>query len=140
MDSDPSRDDPRIASRRLPARLQAPWVLALLALLAGLLITAGLVAWQHQRTRDERGRQLAALADGEFTMLQARLQEYDLALRAVQAAFLSQALDATSFERTYRFWISSDACGPAGTGVFRASRLARRHRLSHAVRAPAGRQ
>jgi diguanylate cyclase (GGDEF)-like protein/PAS domain S-box-containing protein len=88
--------------RRVPRALQSPWALGLLALLAGLLITAALVGWQHQRSRAERARQLAALADGEYSMLQARLQAYDLALRAVQAAFLSQKLDAAGFDRTYR--------------------------------------
>jgi diguanylate cyclase (GGDEF)-like protein/PAS domain S-box-containing protein len=87
---------------RLPRALQVPWLLGLLALVAGLLITFALVAWQHKQSRRERGQQLTALADAEFTMLQARLQDYDLALRAVQADFLSERLDAAAFARTYR--------------------------------------
>jgi diguanylate cyclase (GGDEF)-like protein/PAS domain S-box-containing protein len=102
MDSDPSQRESPLPEGRLPRGLQAPWLLGLIALFAGLLITVALVGWQHQRSRAERGRQLAALADGEYTMLQASLQDYDIALRAVQAAFLSDGFDAAGFDRTYR--------------------------------------
>ncbi|TZF90309.1 bifunctional diguanylate cyclase/phosphodiesterase [Cognatilysobacter lacus] len=82
--------------------MHAPWWVGLLALVAGLAITAALVEWQHRRSVDERARQLSALADAEVTMLQERLHQYDFGLRALQAGFMSRGLDADDFERAYR--------------------------------------
>ncbi|HEY4581413.1 MAG TPA: EAL domain-containing protein [Lysobacter sp.] len=88
--------------RRLPRSVHGPWVTSLLALVAGLALTATLVAWQRERATAERARQLDALAEGAVRTLQAQLQEYELGLRAMQAAFLGHPVDAASFDRTYR--------------------------------------
>ncbi len=101
MDSDPSGVDVP-ERRRLPRSASGPWVTSLLALLAGLALTAALVGWQRGRAEDDRARQLDALAEGQMRALQAQMQEYELALRALQAGFLGHGVDAQTFERIFR--------------------------------------
>lgn len=111
MDSDPSTP-----AAPLPDDLPGPiaatstprhprkrvWFASLLALAAGLAITAMLVAWQRHRAEAEQARHLSALAEGEYGALNAQLHDYEFALRAMQGAFLGQQVDLAGFDRQYR--------------------------------------
>lgn len=98
MDSDRSTGQPRAAPRPgLPA-----WLASLAAFALGLVLTVALAAWQLHRDDLDHARHLDALARSEVHVLRRQLGEYDLALRALQSAFLSTPVDASSFSQAYR--------------------------------------
>lgn len=99
MDSDRSPAE-LLEPAGLPLGL-APWLLSLLALVAGLAATAALAAWQQQRMDAENRRHLMALAQSEYTALRGQLRDFELALRAVQSSFLATPVTAAEFERVY---------------------------------------
>ncbi|MFZ5657816.1 MAG: bifunctional diguanylate cyclase/phosphodiesterase [Pseudomonadota bacterium] len=98
MDSDPSARQARGASRRgVPA-----WLASLAAFALGLVLTFALAAWQLHRDDLDQARQFDALARSKVQVLHRQLGEYDLALRALQAAFLTAPVDAGAFSQAYR--------------------------------------
>lgn len=101
MDSDLNHREPRELA---PFRLAAwpAWLAAIAALALGLALTLALAAWQGHREDRNEARHLEALARSQVDVLRRQLDDYELALRALQSTFLVVPLDEVTFAQAYR--------------------------------------
>lgn len=100
MDSDGLPEGMGDAPRGVASGL-APWLISLLALLAGLAATAALATWQQRRAEVEDDRHLNALAESEYTALVSQMRAFELTLRSMQSGFLTTPISAEGFSRLY---------------------------------------
>lgn len=98
MDSDLNS---RKSRKPLPVRMPA-WLASIAALALGLVLTLGLAAWQADREDADEGRHLEALARSQVDVLRRQLDDYELALRALQSTFLMVPVDADNFAQAFR--------------------------------------
>ncbi len=98
MDSDANSRHPRDL---LPTRVPA-WLASMGALALGLALTLALAAWQGHREDIDEARHLESLARSQVDVLRRQLDDYELALRALQSTFLMVPVDEANFAQAYR--------------------------------------